>query len=190
MNIVNVTVGWKTAVSSGKWEKRIWPEDLYFSLIYNRKSTGPNIYPCGTLNVMFDIKELQFLIETYCFLLLKWDKPALRDTIIQELTHQYFYDGAIPVPNVIIAYECTAWYGSDLVPHVPIMPVTIYLLSNYSLSGRKGIALACQPRLLYQVFRFVVRIYTVQYVELRGHCPWGWKVRPVNWIYRLWRHSP
>ena len=21
-----------------------------------------------------------------------------------------------------------------------------------------------------------------------GYCPWGWGVRPVNWINRLWRH--
>ena len=39
------------------------------SLIYKRKSTGPNTEPYGTPNVMFDIEELQFLIETYCFLL-------------------------------------------------------------------------------------------------------------------------
>ena len=45
-------------------------EDLYMSLIY-KKSTGPNTEPCGTPNIMFDIEELQFLTETYCFLLLK-----------------------------------------------------------------------------------------------------------------------
>ena len=41
------------------------------SLIYKRKSTEPNTEPCGTPNVMFDIEELEFLTETYCFLLLK-----------------------------------------------------------------------------------------------------------------------
>ena len=44
----------KTVVSSAKWTKRIWFEDLYMSLIYKRKSTGPNADPCGTPNVMFD----------------------------------------------------------------------------------------------------------------------------------------
>ena len=41
MNIVNVTVRRKTVISSAKWIKRIWFEDLCMSLIYNR-STGPN----------------------------------------------------------------------------------------------------------------------------------------------------
>ena len=40
------------------------------SLIYKRKSTGPNTKHCGTPNVIFDIEERQFLIETYYFLLL------------------------------------------------------------------------------------------------------------------------
>ena len=38
------------------------------SLIYKRKSTGPNIQPCETPIVMFHIEELQFLIETYVYL--------------------------------------------------------------------------------------------------------------------------
>ena len=60
----------KTVVSSTKWTKRFWFEDLYISLIYKRKSAGPNTEPCATSNVMFDVEELQFLIEKYCFLLL------------------------------------------------------------------------------------------------------------------------
>ena len=32
-------------------------------------STLPNTEACETTNVMFHIEELQFLIETYCFLL-------------------------------------------------------------------------------------------------------------------------
>ena len=32
-------------------------------------------------------------------------------------------------------------------------------------------------------------IYTM-HEALRGYCPCGWGVRPVNWIYRLWRHCP
>ena len=58
---------------SAKSTKRIWFEDLYMSLIYKRKSTGPHTKSYETPNVMFDIEELQFLIETYCFLLLKYD---------------------------------------------------------------------------------------------------------------------
>ena len=63
------------------------------SLIYKRKSTGPNTEPCGTPNVMFDIEELQFLIETYCFLLVKYDSnqrmtpltPFFRSLLINML---------------------------------------------------------------------------------------------------------
>ena len=33
----------------------------------------------------------------------------------------------------------------------------------------------------------VALIYTM-HVALMGYCPWGWGLRPVNWIYRLWRH--
>ena len=36
-----------------KSTKRIWFEDLYMSLIYKRKSTGPITEPRGTPNVMF-----------------------------------------------------------------------------------------------------------------------------------------
>ena len=61
----------KTVVSSAKWTKRIWSEDQCMSLMYKRKSTGSNTDPRGTLKVMFDIEELKFLTETYCFLLLK-----------------------------------------------------------------------------------------------------------------------
>ena len=42
------------------------------SLIYERKSTGPNTEPCVTSNVMFDIEEPDFLVVTYCFILSQW----------------------------------------------------------------------------------------------------------------------
>ena len=32
-------------------------------------------------------------------------------------------------------------------------------------------------------------IYTM-HEALSEYCPWGWGVRPANWIYRLWRHCP
>ena len=89
MDIVNVTVGWKTVVSSAKWTKRIWFEDLYMLLIYKRKSTGPNTDPCGTPNVMFDIEELQFSIETYCFLLVKYDSNQCCMTPLCCMTPEY-----------------------------------------------------------------------------------------------------
>ena len=60
------------------------------SLIYKRKSAGPNTKPCGTPNVMFDLEELEFLTETYCFQLLIVSN-CLHDTsdaIMQELAHQ------------------------------------------------------------------------------------------------------
>ena len=40
-------------------------------LMYKIKSTGPSTNPCGTPDVMFVIEEPQFLIEIYCFPLLK-----------------------------------------------------------------------------------------------------------------------
>ena len=62
------------------------------SLIYKRKSTGPNTEPCGTPNIMFDIEGLQFLIQTYIPLTQIRLKPALHDTseaIMHEITRQY-----------------------------------------------------------------------------------------------------
>ena len=32
-------------------------------------------------------------------------------------------------------------------------------------------------------------VYTM-HEALRGYCPWGYGVRPVNWIYFPWRHCP
>ena len=46
MNIVNVTVGCKTVVSSAKWTKRIWVDDLCMSLMYKRKSTEQHDSVC------------------------------------------------------------------------------------------------------------------------------------------------
>ena len=75
-NTVNVTVGCKTVVSSAITKAHL-DRDLCMSLIYKRKSTGPNTEPCGTHNLMFDVEELEFLTETYCFLLLKSDLNQL-----------------------------------------------------------------------------------------------------------------
>ena len=53
----------KIIVSSANWANRIWFEDLCMSLIYKRKSNGPNTDPCGTPNVMFDIEELELWLR-------------------------------------------------------------------------------------------------------------------------------
>ena len=92
MNIVNVTIGCKSVVSSAKWTKHIGFEDLYMSLTYKRKSTGLNTKPCWTANVMFDIEELQFLMRHFVSCYSNKTQPALHDTcnaIMQQLTHQY-----------------------------------------------------------------------------------------------------
>ena len=78
----------KTVVSSAKWTKRIWFEDLYMPLIYKRKSTGPDTDPCETAYVMFDIEGLQFLIETYCFLLFNnciWKNSIIASEVFEFL---------------------------------------------------------------------------------------------------------
>ena len=54
-----------------KMNKSIWLEDLHMSLIYKIKNTGPNTEPSGTPNTKYEIEELQYLIETCYFLLLK-----------------------------------------------------------------------------------------------------------------------
>ena len=62
------------------------------SLIYKRKSTGPNAEPCGTPNVIFDrgiaVSDLDVLFPVSQIRL----KPVLHDTsdaIMQKLTHEY-----------------------------------------------------------------------------------------------------
>ena len=39
------------------------------SLIYNKKSNGPNIDPCGTPQLIFSVLDTMPLYVTYCFLL-------------------------------------------------------------------------------------------------------------------------
>ena len=57
---------------------------------------------------------------------------------------------------------------------------------------RQGGCLACWrlQRCTFDPGRgWAAPIYTM-HEALRGYCPCGWGVRPVNWIYRLWRHCP
>ena len=59
----------------------------------------------------------------------------------------------------------------------------------YTLSGRIGKVVASHAAVARSSPAEVGLIYTM-HVALRGYCPWGWGVRPVNWIYRLWHHCP
>ena len=47
--------------------------------MYITKSNGPNTDACGTPLVMVDIFELKHLIETNCFLSVKYDSNYLFD---------------------------------------------------------------------------------------------------------------
>ena len=62
-------------------------------------------------------------------------------------------------------------------------------LNFHTLSGRIGKVVAQHAAVARSSPADVALIYTM-HVALRGYCPWGWGVRPVNWIYRLWRHCP
>ena len=57
----------------------------------------------------------------------------------------------------------------------------------YTLSSRIGKVGASHTAVACSSPAEVALIYTM-HVALRGYCPWGWGVRPVNWIYRLWCH--
>ena len=73
MDIVTVTVGCKNCRIISKMNKTnlIWGSINVIDI--QKKEYWANTEPCGTPNVMFDIEELQLLIETYCFLLVKYD---------------------------------------------------------------------------------------------------------------------
>ena len=79
MNIVNVTVRSKNCCIVSKMNKThlIWGSIHVVDI--QKKKYGPTD-PCGTPNVMFDIEEVQFLIETYEIRQIRL-KPALYDTL-------------------------------------------------------------------------------------------------------------
>ena len=68
---------------------------------------------------------------------------------------------------------------------IPWVAAQVVRWSGIPCSGREF-----ESRLALQVLRFVGSVNTVQYVKLKGYYPCWWGVRPVNWIYRLWRHCP
>ena len=57
----------------------------------------------------------------------------------------------------------------------------------YTLSGRIGKVVASHAAVTSSIPAEAALIY-IMHEALRGNCPWGWGVRSVNWIYRLWRH--
>ena len=54
--------------SSAKSKANNLLDTLHKSFIYKRKSSGPNIEPCGTPHVMIPLPELTLLYSTYCVL--------------------------------------------------------------------------------------------------------------------------
>ena len=108
MDIVNVTVGCKNSCIISKMNKThlIWGS---IHVIDIRKSTGPNTEPCGTPNVMFDIEEFQFLIETYCFLLVKYDSNQCCKTPLTPLCRSLLINMLwLIVSNAFEKYRYTA----------------------------------------------------------------------------------
>ena len=98
--------------------------------------------------------------------------------------------------NSMAQLKWTRYLKSFLISRNFLLNITISFIEDkrYTLSGPAGSAFVwhtCrrefEPRLLQQASQFVGHVNTVQYVELKGYCPWGWGMRPVNWIYRLWR---
>ena len=69
------------------------------------------------------------------------------------------------------------------------MAILLTSFLSYTLSGRIGKVVASHAAVVRSIPAEVALIYTMHEV-LRVYCPWYWGVRPVNWIYRLWRHCP
>ena len=59
----------------------------------------------------------------------------------------------------------------------------------YILSGRIGKVVASRAEVSRLIPAKAALIYTM-HEALKGLCPRGWWVRPVNWIYRLRLHCP
>ena len=56
--------------------------------------------------------------------------------------------------------------------------------SIFTLSGHIGKVVASHAAVARSIPAGVALIYNMHTV-LRGYCPGGWGVRPVNWIYHL-----
>ena len=83
--------------------------------------------------------------------------------------------------DLFILFPISIYLSYVLYRFIYPIDLFIYPIYPYTLSGRTGSALvwhtrgrAFESRLLQQVLRFVGRVNTVQYVELKGYCPWGW----------------
>jgi hypothetical protein len=59
-------------VASSAYNKKLNPSQAFGkSFIKIRNNNGPKIEPCGTPQLIFTIEELNELMDTYCFLLLR-----------------------------------------------------------------------------------------------------------------------
>ena len=63
-------------------------------------------------------------------------------------------------------------------------PEELHERKSYTLSGRIGKVVASHAAVARSIPTEDALIYTM-HMALRGHCPRGWGVRPVNWIYCL-----
>ena len=64
------------------------------------------------------------------------------------------------------------------------MSINLTTMHLYTLSGLIGKVVASHAAVARSSPAEVALIYTM-HVALRGYCPREWRMRPVNWIYRL-----
>ena len=98
-NVERKSFGFETVINSYQFSihrhkaccivRKMNKTQLIWGSIYTcnwyRKISWPNTEPCGKPNIMIDIEELLFLIETYYFLFLKWDLHQLCMTPLMPL---------------------------------------------------------------------------------------------------------
>ena len=78
----------------------------------------------------------------------------------------------------------SSFISSSTIPlFVGLLPTLLCIV--YTLSGRIGKVVTSHAAAARWIPAEVALIYNM-HAPLRGYCPWGWGVRPVNWIYRLW----
>ena len=79
--------------------------------------------------------------------------------------------------------DCTV-FSAKLCNAMRLKDCTSLVQYSYTLSGRIGKVVASHAVVARSSPADVALIYTM-HVAIRGYCPLGWGVRPINWIYRL-----